>query len=76
MTLIFVIFTLDEFNIYTREAGGGKLEVSVEGPSKAKLEVVDRGQGYTTVCYVVDRDGRSLFLDTSGYTWILVYKNM
>lgn len=47
----------NEFNIYTREAGGGKMEVSVEGPSKAKLDVVDRGGGYTTVSYVVDREG-------------------
>ena len=50
-------FYLDEFNIYTREAGAGKMDVSVEGPSKAKLEVVDRGHGYTTVAYTVDRDG-------------------
>jgi filamin len=47
----------NEFNIYTREAGGGKLEVSVEGPSKAHLDVIDRGNGYTTVTYTVDRDG-------------------
>lgn len=48
-----------EFNIYTREAGGGKLSVSVEGPSKAKLEVVDRGHGYSTVSYTVAKEGTS-----------------
>ena len=49
----------DEFNIYTREAGPGVLSVSVEGPSKAKMDVVDRGHGYTTVSYIVDKPGRS-----------------
>ncbi|KAK2160895.1 hypothetical protein LSH36_125g02020 [Paralvinella palmiformis] len=47
----------NEFNIYTREAGPGALSVSVEGPSKAKLDVVDRGHGYTTVSYVVEKPG-------------------
>jgi len=47
----------NDFNIYTREAGGGKLEVSVEGPSKATIEVNDKGQGYTMVKWQVDKDG-------------------
>jgi len=47
----------NDFNIYTREAGGGALSVAVEGPSKADLKVVDRGQGYTTVSYQVSREG-------------------
>lgn len=47
----------DEFNIYTREAGGGELSVAVEGPSKAEIKVVDRGQGYTTVSYKVSKKG-------------------
>ena len=46
-----------EFNIYTREAGAGKLTVAVEGPSKAELDVVDRGHGYTTVTYKVSKEG-------------------
>ena len=47
----------DDFNVYTREAGPGKLTVSVEGPSKAELDVVDRGHGYTTVGYKVKKEG-------------------
>lgn len=45
------------FNIYTREAGAGQLSVAVEGPSKAAIDVVDRGFGYTTVSYVVAEPG-------------------
>lgn len=52
---------VDEFNIYTREAGAGQLSVAVEGPSKAKMEVVDRGNGYTTVGYVVSKPGRTVY---------------
>ena len=51
----------DEFNIYYREAGAGTLSVSVEGPSKAKLELVDRHAGYVTVCYVVSKEGVCVF---------------
>ena len=47
----------DDFNVYTREAGAGQLSVSVEGPSKAELDVVDRGHGYTTVGYKVKKEG-------------------
>jgi filamin len=48
---------INKFNIYTREAGGGKLTVAIEGPSKAEMEVVDRGHGYTTVNYKVSKEG-------------------
>jgi filamin len=48
----------NEFNVYTREAGGGTLTVSVEGPSKAILDVVDRGNGFTTVSYTVSKPGQ------------------
>lgn len=47
----------NDFNIYTREAGGGELSVATEGPSKAALLVEDRGQGYTTVSYKVSKEG-------------------
>lgn len=47
----------NEFNIYTREAGGGELTVGVEGPSKAECRVEDRGHGYTTVSYKVAKEG-------------------
>lgn len=45
------------FNIYTREAGAGSLSVAVEGPSRAELNVTDRGHGYTTVSYKVNAPG-------------------
>ena len=62
-------FISDAFNIYTREAGGGELSLAVEGPSKAVLDVVDRGHGYTTVSYKVTQDGEEDVL-------IHKYKNM
>jgi filamin len=49
--------TKNEFNIYYREAGAGNLSVSIEGPSKADLKLVDRHGGYVTVCYVVSKEG-------------------
>jgi filamin len=47
----------NEFNIYTREAGAGLLSVGIEGLSKPKIELVDRGNGYTTVSYMVEKSG-------------------
>eukprot|EP00914_Ancora_sagittata_P029586 GHVO01058605.1.p1 GENE.GHVO01058605.1~~GHVO01058605.1.p1 ORF type:complete len:718 (-),score=101.87 GHVO01058605.1:417-2570(-) len=47
----------NEFNVYTREAGPGLLSISIEGLSKAKMDLVDRGNGYTTIGYVVDKPG-------------------
>jgi filamin len=47
----------NEFNIYYREAGAGSLGISIEGPSKAKMDVIDKGNGYVTVGYVVDKEG-------------------
>jgi len=47
----------NEFNIYYREAGAGTISISIEGPSKAKMDVVDRGNGYITVGYTVDKEG-------------------
>ena len=58
MARIYFKLLSDAFNIYTREAGAGELSLAVEGPSKATLEVVDRGLGYTTVSYKVSKDGR------------------
>lgn len=47
----------NEFNVYTREAGAGVVSVSIEGPSQAKIEMVDRHCGYVTVGYVVSKAG-------------------
>jgi filamin len=46
----------NEFNVYYHEAGSGTISVSIEGPSKAQMEVVDRN-GYLTVGYVVSKPG-------------------
>lgn len=43
--------------MYTREAGAGNVSVSIEGPSQAKIEMVDRKCGYVTVGYVVSKPG-------------------
>jgi len=46
--------------VYTREAGAGDVSVSIEGPSKAKIEMIDRQCGYVTVGYVVSQPGAPL----------------
>jgi filamin len=46
-----------EFNVWTREAGGGTLAISVEGPSKAEIEFKDRKDGSCDVSYVVNEPG-------------------
>lgn len=47
----------NEFNVWTREAGGGTLAISVEGPSKAEIDFRDRKDGSCDVCYVVSELG-------------------
>lgn len=46
-----------EFNVWTREAGGGTLAISVEGPSKADIEFKDRKDGSCDVSYLVSEPG-------------------
>lgn len=46
-----------EFNVWTREAGGGSLAISVEGPSKAEISFKDRKDGACNVSYVVKEPG-------------------
>ncbi|XP_055698008.1 filamin-A isoform X5 [Phlebotomus papatasi] len=46
-----------EFNVWTREGGGGALAISVEGPSKAEIEFKDRKDGSCDVSYVVSEPG-------------------
>lgn len=47
----------NEFNIYIREAGSGTLSITIEGPSKADIQLTDTNTGFITVSYVVQRDG-------------------
>lgn len=46
-----------EFNLWTREAGGGALAVSIEGPSKAEIDLKDRKDGACNVQYKVTEPG-------------------
>jgi filamin len=46
-----------EFNVWTRETGGGTLAISVEGPSKAVIEFKDRKDGSCDVSYTVSEPG-------------------
>uniref|UniRef100_A0A6G1SDR5 Filamin-A n=1 Tax=Aceria tosichella TaxID=561515 RepID=A0A6G1SDR5_9ACAR len=48
---------LNEFDIYTREAGTGELHVVMEGPSKPELKYTDRKDGSCHVGYKVSQAG-------------------
>ncbi|XP_041983956.1 filamin-A isoform X2 [Aricia agestis] len=48
---------LNEFNVWTREAGAGQLAISLEGPSKADIDFKDRKDGSCDVSYKVDEPG-------------------
>ncbi|XP_073818004.1 filamin A protein cher isoform X7 [Musca autumnalis] len=52
-----VVGLANEFNVWTREAGGGSLAISVEGPSKAEIEFKDRKDGSCDVAYKVTEPG-------------------
>lgn len=47
----------NHFNVWTREAGGGTLAISVEGPGKAEIDFKDRKDGSCDVCYTVSEPG-------------------
>ena len=47
-----------EFNIWTREAGEGKIAISIEGPSKAEINFKDRKDGSFNVAYTVKEPGQ------------------
>lgn len=47
----------NEFNVFTREAGAGELQVLVEGPSKAELQYSDRKDGSCHIGYKVSEAG-------------------
>lgn len=49
---------LNEFNVWTREAGSGTLAISVEGPSKAEIQFSDRKDGSCDVSYRVSEPGK------------------
>ena len=45
------------FNIYTREAGPGTLQLSVEGPGKADISLETRPNGFLGAIYRVPKAG-------------------
>lgn len=47
-----------EFNVWTREAGEGKIAISIEGPSKAEISFKDRKDGSCNVAYTVKEQGQ------------------
>ncbi|XP_039256483.2 filamin-B-like isoform X1 [Styela clava] len=47
-----------KFEIWTAQAGGGKLAITVEGPSKPDINYVDRKDGSSSVSYVVTEPGQ------------------
>ncbi|XP_038047791.1 filamin-A-like isoform X8 [Patiria miniata] len=46
-----------EFTVWTREAGPGKLSISVKGPAKAKIDIQDNKDGSYQVTYVPTAPG-------------------
>ncbi|VDK69649.1 unnamed protein product, partial [Gongylonema pulchrum] len=48
---------MQTFNLYTKEAGGGELKVTVEGPSKAEMHIHENGDGSCSVDYKVSKSG-------------------
>ncbi|OZC12621.1 hypothetical protein X798_00252 [Onchocerca flexuosa] len=48
------------FNLYTREAGQGELEVTVEGPSKAELQFYEHEDGNCHFDYKIPKAGEYL----------------
>lgn len=59
---------LNEFNVWTREAGPGNLAISVEGPSKAEIDFKDRGDGSCGVSYKVPESGKLFSLISIEFT--------
>lgn len=48
---------INEFSIYTHEAGAGGLSITIEGPSKAEISFKDHQDGSCSVYYKVRRPG-------------------
>ena len=48
---------VDNFTIYTHEAGAGALSIAMEGPSKADIDFKDNGDGTSDVQYICTEPG-------------------
>ena len=51
---------VDNFTIYTHEAGAGALSIAMEGPSKADIDFTDNKDGTCDVQYICTEPGASL----------------
>jgi len=51
---------VDDFTIYTHEAGAGALSVAMEGPSKADVDFKDNKDGTCDVQYTCSEPGTQL----------------
>lgn len=48
---------LNEFNIYTHEAGSGTLNIRIEGPSKADIRFEDKNDESSVAVFKCDTPG-------------------
>jgi len=48
---------VDNFTIYTHEAGAGSLSIAMEGPSKADIDFTDNKDGTCDVQYICTEPG-------------------
>lgn len=48
---------IDDFTIYTHEAGAGPLAIAMEGPSKADIDFKDKKDGTCDVQYTCSEPG-------------------
>ena len=56
---------IDDFTIYTHEAGAGSLFIAMEGPAKADIDLKDNKDGTCDVQYTCTEPGRpTLFIAT------------
>lgn len=68
---------IDEFNIYTREAGAGGLSIAVEGPSKAEIDFKDKKDGSCQVSYRVSEPGElTMCAFHKQYMWLCCYSTL
>jgi len=51
---------VDNFTIYTHEAGAGALAIAMEGPSKADIDFKDNKDGTCDVQYICAEPGASI----------------
>jgi len=51
------VMVVDDFTIYTHEAGAGSLSIAMEGPSKADIDFKDNKDGTCDVQYTCSEPG-------------------